>query len=154
MTFFLSLRMAMPSSIVVWSPRRCLRSCNLWETIHSITILSMGSSCCAAIQSITCKFIWVWLALAWTVASLTCLCILLLALATIRLWASALSEVPMVTLSRMDFSASAFSFHATQLRASATALSLPFWYSVINVNPTSDSTQWCWMASKLGVVRM
>ena len=44
MNFFLSLRMAMPSSVVVWSPRRCFRSCTLWEEIHSITILSMGSS--------------------------------------------------------------------------------------------------------------
>ena len=39
---------------------------------------------------------------------------------------SALPEVPMVTLSRMDFTDSAFSIDATWLRASATALSLPF----------------------------
>ena len=53
-----------------------------------------------------------------------------------------------------NFTASAFSFDATWLRASATALSLPFWYSMLNVNPASESTQWCWVASKLGVVRI
>ena len=56
--------------------------------------------------------------------------------------------------SRMDFTASAFSFDTTWLRASATTLSLLFWYSMLNVNPAGDSTQWCHVASKLRVVRM
>ena len=145
MNFFLSLSIATPSSVAVWSPRRCLRSCTLWEEIHSITILSMGSSCCAATQSISCKFTWVLVALAWTAASSTWLYILSLALATIRSWGSALPEVPMVTLSRINFTASVFSFYITWLQASATALFLPFWYSMLNVNPTSDSTQECWV---------
>ena len=49
---------------------------------------------------------------------------------------------------------SASSFDVTQLRASVAALSCPFWYSVLNVNLTSHSTQWSWVASKLGVVMM
>ena len=124
--FFLSLRMAMPSSVMVWSPRRCLRFCTLWEEIHSMTILSMGSSCCTAIQSVTCKFTCVWVACAWTAVSFTCWCIPLSASATIESWASALPVVPTVTPSRIDFTVSAFSLDVIWLRASATALSLPF----------------------------
>ena len=41
-------------------------------------------------------------------------------------WASALLAVPMVTLSRIDFTASVFSFDVTQLRTSTMALSLHF----------------------------
>ena len=49
---------------------------------------------------------------------------------------------------------SASSFDVTQLRASVAALSHPFWYSMLKVNLTSDSTQQSWVASKLGVVMM
>ena len=54
--------------------------------------------------------------------------------------------------SRMDFTVSASSLNVTQLRASAAALSHPLWYSMLKVNPTSDSAQQCQVASKLGVV--
>ena len=154
MNFFLSLRMAMPSLVLMWSPRKCLRSCTLWEEIHSMTILSMGSSCCSAIQSVTCKFTYVWAVHAWTAVSSTCWCVPLSASATVRSWASDLPAVPTVIPSRMDFTVSAFSFYVTWLRASATALSIPFWYSMLKVNPASDSTKWCWVVSKLGVVKM
>ena len=93
-------------------------------------------------------------ACAWTAVSSSCLCILLLALATVGSWVLALPAVPMVTPSRLDFTASAFSFDTTWLRASATALSHLFWYLMLNVNPASNSIQWCWVASKLGVVKM
>ena len=43
------------------------------------------------------------------------------------------------------------SFDVTQHRASAASLSLPLWYSMLNVNLASDSTQQCWVASKLDV---
>ena len=84
----------------------------------------------------------------------TGLCISSSAFATTRSRASALLVVPMVTPSRMDFMVLAFSFDVTQLRASMAALSCPFWYSMLNVNLTSNSTHWCWVASKLGVVMM
>ena len=147
-------RMAMPSSIMLWSPRRCLRSCTLWDEIHSIVILSMWCSFCAATQSITCKFTHMWVACTWTAVSSTCLCILFVGLSHCWVMASALPGLPVVTPSRMDFTASAFSFDATCLRASATALSLPFWYLMLNVNAVSNSTQWCQVVSKLGVVKI
>ena len=43
-------------------------------------------------------------------------------------------------------------FNVTQLRASMAELSHPFWYSMLKVNLAIDSTQWCWVASKLGVI--
>ena len=105
-------------------------------------------------QSITCKFTCMWVACAWTVVYSTCLCIFSLASATVWSWASALPKVPTVTPSRMDFTASVFNFDATQLRTYSTALSLPFWYLILNVNPASDSIQQCLMGSKLRVVKM
>ena len=135
-------------------PRRCLRSCTVWKEINSIKILSRASSCYTVTQSATCKFTCMWVAHAWAALSSTCLCILSLVSATIGSWASAFPTIPMVTPSRMDLTASAFSFDITWLWASATTLSLPFWYLMLNVNPTSDSTQWCWMATKLEVVIM
>ena len=102
----------------------------------------------------TCKFTHMWAVLTWTAVSSTHLCILSSASATAGSWVSALPILPMVTPSRIDFTTSESNFDVTQLRASATALSLPFWYSILNVNPASDSTQWCQVASKLGVVKM
>ena len=103
----------------------------------------MGSSCCAAMQSVTCKLTYMWVALAWTSVSSTCSCILSSASCTAGSWASALPTVPTMTPFRIDFTTSAPSFDATWLRASATALSLPYWYSMLNMNPASDSTHWC-----------
>ena len=144
--------MAIPSSVVAWSPSRCFISCTLQVKIHSIKILSMGYSSGAATQSITCKFTHVWTALTWIAA--TCLCILSLACATAGSCASALPMVPTVTPSRIDFTTSASSFYITLLRAFATASSLLSWYLILNVNPANDSYQWCWVGSKLGVAKM
>ena len=44
------------------------------------------------------------------------------------------------------------SLNVTWLRASVAAWSHPFWYSIPKVNPVSDSTQQCSLASKLSVV--
>ena len=136
------------------APKRCFRSCILWVEIQSITILSIGSSSCAATQSITCKFTHALAALARTAVSSTCLCIFHQPPPPLGHEHQPLPTVPTVTLFRIDLTASASSFNATWLRASATALSLSFWYLMLNVNPASDSTQWCWVASKLGVVKM
>ena len=114
--------------------------------------LNIGSSCWLATQSVTCRFTCAWVALARITVSLTCLCISSSALATTRSCASALSVVPMVTPSRMNVMVPASSFDVTWLRASAAAFYSPFWYSMLKVNLTSDSAQWCWVASKLDVV--
>ena len=119
----------------VWSSRRCLKSCTLWEEIHSITIVSIGSSCCTPTKSVTCKFMHVCAACAWTAVSSTYLCILSLSSVTNGSWPLALPVVPTVTPSRMNFTASVYSFDATWLRASAMALSLPFLHLMLNVNP-------------------
>ena len=64
------------------------------------------------------------------------------------------SVIPTVTSSRMDFMVTTSSFSVTWLRASVAALSLPFWYLMLKVNLASDATQWCQVASKLGVIMM
>ena len=75
--------------LLLWCglPEDVWRSCTLWEEIHSITIFSIGFSCCIATQSITCKFTHVWAAHLWTAVSSTCWCILSSASATVRSWA-------------------------------------------------------------------
>ena len=120
--------------------------------IHLLVIFSIGSSCWVVTQSVTYRFTHPWVALARIAVSKTCLCISSSASATVWLWASALSVIPTVIQSRMDFMAPTSSFNVTQLRASVAALSHPFWYSVLKVNLTSDCTQWCQVAFKLRVV--
>ena len=48
----------------------------------------------------------------------------------------------------------ASSFDVTWLKKSVATLSHPFWHSMLKVNLASDSTHWCWVASKLGEVMM
>ena len=54
------------SSVFVASPSRCFRSCTFHLEIHLIMVLSMGFSCWAAIQSVTCRLTCTWATLAWT----------------------------------------------------------------------------------------
>ena len=136
------------------SPSRCLRFCTFWLEIPLIVVLSIWSSYWGITQSVTCRLSHTWAALARIAVSQTCLCISSSALATSRLWASTLSVIPMVTLSRMDFMVPVSSFNVTWLRASMASLSHPFWSSMLTVNLTSDSTQQCWVASELGVVML
>ena len=64
-----------PSSVFVSYPSRCFRSCTFQLEINLITVLSIGSSCWAVTQSVTCRFICAWVALARIAVSQTCLCI-------------------------------------------------------------------------------
>ena len=121
-----------PFPLPSWHSLPCLRSCTLWEEIHSIKTVSIGSSCCTATQSITCKFTYMWAVCTWMEVSSTCLCILLLASATVGSWVLALPAVPMVTPSRMDFTASAFSFDTSNSIVS----------SFLIFDAKSESCQW------------
>ena len=132
------------------SPSRWFRSCTFWSEIHSITILSIGSSCWVVTQSVTCRSMH---AAGVASVSWTGLCISSSALATSRSWATDLSVVHMVTPSRMDFTVSEPSFDVTGLRASVATLSCPFWYSMLTMDLASDSIHWCWVAPKLCYVR-
>ena len=67
---------------------------------------------------------------------------------------SALWEVPMVAPSKMACMASSSKWVITWLKASATALSHPFWYSNQKSYLARALTHWCPVASKLGVVMM
>ena len=146
--------MAIPSSVCASSPKRYFRSCTFWLEIQSIMVLSIVCSHWVATQSGTCRFTCIWVALAWTAVSQTCLCTSSSVTATTGSWASALPINPMVTQSRMDFTVSMSRFEVILLRASVAALSHPFCYSMLKVNPTSDSTQQCQVVSKFGEVMM
>ena len=147
--FFHSLRMDISSSIAVWSYKRCFRSCTLWVEIYSITVLSMGSSCCAVYASSN--------ACGWPLLGLQFPQLAFYPFVSLsHHLAMCISPPygPYSDSSRIDFTTSASSFDPTWLRALATAFSLPFWYLMLNVNPASDSTQQCQLASKLGVVKI
>ena len=64
--YFCSWRIAFSSSVFMSSPSRCFRSCTFQLEIHSIMILSIGSSCLVATQSVTCRFTHAWVALSRT----------------------------------------------------------------------------------------
>ena len=72
---FLLMKDSFPSSMFALSPSRCFRSCTSWLEIYSIMVLSIGSSCWAITQSVTCRFTCSLVALARTTVSQTWLCI-------------------------------------------------------------------------------
>ena len=114
-------------------------------------VLSTRSSHWVATQSATCRFTCVWVALASKAVSQTFLCMSSSVSATTGSWASALPVDSTVTQSRMDFTGSVSNLKVTWLRASAAALSCPFWYLMLKVNPASEFTKGCQVASKLGL---
>ena len=67
---------------------------------------------------------------------------------------SALWEAPMVAPSRTACTASGSRWVVTQLKASATVLSCPFWYSNQKSYLARAPAHQCPVASKLGVVKM
>ena len=144
--------MAIPSSVFVSPAKRCFRFCTFQLGIQLIMALSTGSSHWVGTQSVMCRFTQIWAALAQMAASWTCLCISSSVSATTGSWAFTLPVNLMVTPSRMDFTVSMYSLNVTWLRASAAALPCPFWYSMLKVNPVSNSTWQCWVASKFSVV--
>ena len=133
-SFVCSWRMAIHSSVFVSSPKRYFRSCTFWLELQLITVLSIGSSHWVATQLVTCRFVCIW-AVSLFHSSQTCLCTYSLVTATTQSCMSALSINLTVAPSMMDFTVSASSFDVILLRASAAALSHPFWYSVLKVNP-------------------
>ena len=109
--FSCSLMMAIPSSVVVWSPKKCFRSCTLWVEILSITDLEYGTLLVVQPPSPLDESLHV---CGWPSLGLQFLQLAYVsfhqASDTTRSWALALPTVPTVTPSRIDFTTSASNF--------------------------------------------
>ena len=140
-------KISRPSLLEAWSARSALKSVFFCAFSQSKTVLNIGSSLWASVQSVTCICTSVWPVLAHTSCSKQQL------LSTMAgSWTSAWSTDPIATLLRIDLTVSGSSQVETQLSTSATVLSCPFWYSNSKLNCARALTHGWLVASRLGVI--
>ena len=147
MKFWQFLNTIWPSLLEAWSPRSVLRSVFFWAPYQFSMAYRTRSSFWAAAQLVMCISTCTHPVVTHTSFST------LWSPSTIEgLWPSALWAIPRITPSMMDYTALGPRWVVIQLRASATVLSCPFWYSNWKLNLTRAPTHQWPVVSELGVV--
>ena len=147
MEFWQFLHTIQPSLLEACSSRSVLRSVFFWAPNQFNMAFRTRSSFWAVVQPVICIS-----TCTHPVATCTSFSTLWSPSTTEGLWPSVLWAIPRVTPSRMDCTASGSRQVVIWLRASATILSHPFWYSNWKLNLTRAPTHQWPLASKLGVV--
>ena len=135
-----------PLSLIIHSPRSILRSAFFLDSNHHRTAFNSGSSFWTAAQLVTCIPAKTHPVVTPTSCS-SCWSFSM----TAGFSFSALYEVHTAAPSKMACTASGSRWVVTQLKPSAAALSLPFWYSSLKSYLARALTQWCPGMSKLGI---
>ena len=139
-------QISLPSSLEACSARSAFKSVFFYAFSQCNTVLNIGSSFWASAQSVTCICTRAWPMVTHTFCSKQQLPSTMAGSWTSTKWAD-----PNVPPLRIDLTVSWSSQVVTQLSASATVLSHPFWYSSSKLNCTRAPTDQWPVASRLGV---